>query len=1074
MRAAAFLVGLFGLAVTVTADAAPVKPTAMAQPKKFVTNARPKCEWTGTLPALPAACAGKAPTLAQCLDPTFLAGACGKTDAIQKSYCTKLLFDDYCKVGGGREEELVFPAANPKFAPPHAISPATPTALHIPPGTAMGGRQVPYLGLTKTRPVPASKPPAPPPNGATALSAGVGGTNIVLSGSGSGTFGTISVGQWLPKMNRSRGSLYGVHQGLVLSGGSSTPQVEQATNDLFSQMTVEGMWVGNGQPTAANMAINSCAEYSYQRWYDYLRFKYAAKQLSRDYRGVFALATDPGSPVNLEKATLTQFGGATMPSAWPRPQSATYDHTRVLPHNPFFLPPTIVTNASNEAKATAVLARIAKYGDGPPTNKKYMSAPGGTRFNLHKVLKQQIESRYGLSDDQYAERQARQDRYLEMILSRDTIQEELVCARTPHVCCSAPPTNTPNQLHELLMKIQGWAVINPDPTKFAGWGVDVGTPQVYDSWIGVEQGLIAGAVRALKGSPVGLTGKVRAPVAQGAQFKQKVAGGQASQYSQTAPPAMKGIGGKSTYTSAQVTTGLGGQSCEANWAAKKASLEAAMDAVAKQLTDLVIKEYDLGAEGCLAEPVGGDLGNSCDWSYEKFSHFVMSYFDEEVQTDFDKCNTATQGTFTTLKDPAKQTFIYPCELRHDFSADQHDVGLYIEATPQKGQRFACEGKRAARDVESYLRANAEKVRQIPIKSQGVVGESSGDRWSIGDTSTFGAFLDFNLGWEIKSGGAEMSDGAWCKPVGSSTLKASAGFNFFGSRLEVIDGNATAETTGDGVWYTAIGRYRDFEHPTSWVPLFEKRDRVRGTTPVLQLPAPIAFLGGARADFWTMVGPVPLHIFFGGAAMAGAIMKDVGTVNGPAACADRTKASEGVVYGFQSGAQFVPFTRADAFGDASLDVGVAAAGLHIDLLLVRLGLPTGSMVTIPTGGQAAMLSGSNLTVDALSGRISAYVRAGLPPLAVTYETTLFAWDGIHESVKLWGSDATAPVKLLSWASDKTVDTDQIKCIAGQNPTINIQRPYCLKHVVDASKTCSPYPEETYCNAAIRPYKLRGTP
>ncbi|MBX3213606.1 MAG: hypothetical protein KF850_16330 [Labilithrix sp.] len=1074
MRVGAFLVGLFGLAVALTADAAPIKPTAMAQPKKVVANARPKCEWTGTLPALPAACAGKAPTLAQCLDPTFLAGACGKTDAIQKSYCTKLLFDDYCKVGGGKEEELVFPAANPKFAPPHAISPATPTALHIPPGTAMGGRQVPYLGLTKTRPAPASKPPAPPPNGASALSTGVGGTNIVLSGSGSGTFGTISVGQWLPRMNRSRGSLYGVHEGLVLSGGSSTPQVEKATNDLFSQMTVEGMWVGNGQPTAANMAVNSCAEYSYQRWYDYLRFKYAAKQLSRDYRGVFALATDPGSPVNLEKATLTQFGGATMPSAWPRPQSATYDHTRVLPHNPFFLPPTIITNASNEAKATAVLARIAKYGDGPPNNKKYMSAPGGTRFNLHKVLKQQIESRYRLSDDQYAERQARQNRYLETILSRDTIQEELVCARTPHVCCSAPPTNTPNQLHELLMKIQGWAVINPDPTKFAGWGVDVGTPQVYDSWIGVEQGLIAGAVRTLKGSPVGLTGKVRAPVAQGAQFKQKVAGGQASQYSQTAPPTMKGIGGKSTYTSAQVSTGLGGQTCEQNWAAKKASLEAAMDAVAKQLTDLVLKEYDLGAEGCLAEPVGGDLGNSCDWSYEKFSHFVMSYFDEEVQTDFDKCNTATQGTFATLKDPAKQTFIYPCELRHDFSADQHDIGLYINATPQKGQRFACEGKRAARDVESYLQANAEKVRQIPIKSQGVVGESSGDRWSIGDPSTFGAFLDFGLGWELKSGGAEMSDGAWCKPVGSSTLKASAGFNFFGSRLEVIDGNATAETTGDGVWYTAIGRYRDFEHPTSWVPLFETRDRVRGTTPVLQLPAPIAFLGGARADFWTMVGPVPLHIFFGGAAMAGAIMKDVGTVNGPAACADRTKASEGVVYGFQSGAQFVPFTRADAFGDASLDVGVAAAGLHIDLLLVRLGLPTGSMVTIPTGGQAAMLSGSNLTVDALSGRISAYVRAGLPPLAVTYETTLFAWDGIHESVKLWGSDATVPVKLLSWASDKTVDTDQIKCIAGQNPTINIQRPYCLKHVVDASKTCSPYPEETYCNAAIRPYKLRGTP
>lgn len=1089
VRFGAVVLGLFTV-VSLCADAAPMQATSMAQPKKPVATAtytRTKCEWTGALPGIPSTCAaaapggtaGKEPTVAQCVDTTFLNGACGKTDPITKTYCPKVLFEDYCAKSSRQEEELVFPAANPKLAPPHGIKPTTAAgALHVPPGTSMGGRQVPYVGLTK------NKPPPSTPNGSTALSEGHGATAINVTVNGSGTFGSILAGKYIAKANNVRGTIYNLHQGLVMSNGATNAALEQTTNNLLNQLNVEGLWVGNGQNTAANQAVNSCAEYAYQRWFDYNHFKISAKSLGRNYRGIYALATDPNSPINLEKATLKQFGDGRMPTKWPRSPGAWGERTEALPHNPFFAPPTILVANGNDAKVAAINARIDKYGAAAPTSRKYMKAAGGTRFNTHKVLKQQIENRYHLSDDQLAERQLRQDRYLELILARDKIAGDLACARNPYACCSVPPTNTQSRLDELLMQVQGWAVINPDPTRFANWGVDVGDPQVYDTWTGMEQALLAGSVRAMKGSPAGITGGLKVPnVGASMQFKQKAAaGGQASQTS-SAVSNVKGVGGKATWANNQVG-GFGTQTCESSWASKRAYLENTMNALAVQLSDLVIKEYDLGADGCLAEPPGGDLGNSCDWSYEKFSKFVMSYFDGEVTQDFQRCNESTLGDFNNVKDPNKQTFIYPCEVRHNFSEDQHDVAMYIDAVPQKGRRFECEGKRAQRDVDNYLKQNTEKVKQIPIISEGVIGESAGDNWSIGDPNTFGAFLKFGLGWDARNGGAKMNDGAWCQPVGKSTMTGSGGFHFFGNPLEVIDGSAIAETTASTVYYQAEGRYRDFDSPTTWKAIFEKRARAPSTQPAIQLPSPFIFLGDARADFWTSIGPIPLHIFFGGTAMAGLILKEFGTVNGPAACSDKTKASEGVTYGMQTGAYFEPFARADAYGDASLDVGVAAAGLHIDLLLMRLGLPTGSMLSIPVGSTAAMQTGSDLSVDALSGRVSAYVRVGVPPASATYEATLFAWDGLHDTVKLWGSETSVPIKLLSWASDKTVDLEEIKCIQkNNNPHGSINRTWCLKNPT-TNDACSPYPkttsgnittvDEAYCDSGIRPYKLKGNP
>lgn len=1079
------VLGLF-TGLTVIADAAPMPSTVMSQPKRPTVVgavARPKCEWSGALPPMPATCAaaapagtgGKEPTVAQCLDKAFIDGACGKTEAITKNYCGKVLFEDYCKNKTG-EEELVFPSAMPKLAVPHVAKPGTPTALHIPPGMNMPGRQVPYTGLTKN-----GKAPPPTPNGGTAISEHTGATAINVIANGQGTFGSIGIGRYVPKLNSVRGSMQSLHQGLVLSGGVSNAQLEATNNTLLSQLNVDQLWVGNGANTPANMAVNSCAEYAYQRWFDYTHFKFSAKALGRNYRGIYALAVNPNSPVNLEKATLKQFGSGVLPKKWPRSPGWNGELTESVPHNPFFLPPSFQASGPiTEQKINDVTARVNKYGVDAPIARKYMKAPGGSRFNTHKVLKQQLEARFKLSDDQIAERQARQDRYLELITARDKVEDDLQCARMPYACCSAPPQPNPaNALHELLMKIQGWAVINPDPTKFASWGLDVGDPQSYNTWTGTEQALLRGTVRAMKGFPTSV--KTKMPALGGAQrqMKQKSAGNGLQTTPPTAWSNTTANGLNVTYAPNSVYAGA--LTCEQEWTNKRPALEAAMAAIVKQLTDMAVKEYDLGAEGCLAEPVGGELGNSCDWSYEKFAKLVMSYMDYEVASDFLACNDASFGNFANVTNPAKQTFIYPCELRHNFNEDQHDVSLYVEAAPQKARRFGCEHQRAERDVADYLKANAELAKKLPVKAANVIGEAAGDNWTIGDRGTFGAFLTFGTSWETKKGsGAEMTDGAWCKPEGKSSMSGKAGFLFFGDELPVVDGLVAAETTGSQVFYEARGTYRDLDIPHGEKRIFEPRNRAASTSPAIQMPSPFLFLGDARADFWTSVGPIPLHIFFGGTAMAGLVVKANGTVSSSTPCADanRSRASDNQTFGFRTGAGFEPFARADAFGDASLDVGVAAAGLHIDLLLVRLGLPTSVNVAVTNGKEAGIDTGSNLSVDALSGRVSAYVRVGVPPLAATYEATLFGWDGIHDEARLWGESVTAPLKLLKWVSDPSVDTQAIKCISANQSVGGYQRSQCLKNVT--STACSPYPvkngaiDEAYCDAFLKPYRLRGKP
>ena len=56
-----------------------------------------------------------------------------------------------------------------------------------------------------------------------------------------------------------------------------------------------------------------------------------------------------------------------------------------------------------------------------------------------------------------------------------------------------------------------------------------------------------------------------------------------------------------------------------------------------------------------------------------------------------------------------------------------------------------------------------------------------------------------------------------------------------------------------------------------------------------------------------------------------------------------KRIDDVKLGFSAGTRFEPWAQADVFADASVDFLIVRAGIHVNVTLLRLGLPTGVAV-----------------------------------------------------------------------------------------------------------------------------------
>jgi hypothetical protein len=809
-------------------------------------------------------------------------------------------------------------------------------------------------------------------------------------------------------------------------------------------MTAKPAWV-----MSPGAVVSSCEEYAYKRWGDYSAYAAAAKRLGRNWRQVYNSATDPSSPVFLNKATIVQTGTSTPtplqvidrltgyhwddPNAKPGEKVKRF-HDIYLPANAFFaMKPTWLAKPGmpvTAAQKQTIDQKIAARWNVPVNAPKAVRVKSdNTPLGIHREAKARFDTAYGNPhDDELADISRRTKSYHDLLAKRTTAMIDLVCtgANDPCFVCSTPPSppggrgnQLPGAIQKLKEQIGGDPVINP-------WDISAvfqpgNAVQRLHSLIALERvGLGLAELENQVGANVpnaALGGAKRKAAPELGQVKAGTSAG----------GAVRGAGG---FTSSNP--------CLAGLAAKRSALESEIRSTEQTLTRLLVNEISYNDRGCLAD-AGGNV-NICDWSYEMFAAETSTLLDADVEKSFKECraevtnaaqaaNVGTSGAFTqVLKNPPKQELVFPCVQRRDFTVTAPEAARFIELN---GNHLArnCEVWRQNDSIQQQQKAIADDMTGLKWKpTEGEIYDDAVDSLELGSKDSVGAFFNYGSSWKLKknlplqNGGDQMST---CRFEGAANSKIAAGIYFFGDELELFKlegaGSARTENNAPKVTVSASSSYFDMSS-FSKKPIFNDQNRsIAGETYAPATP-PTINLGGGEVDFWVTIGPIPVHVIFGAVATAGIDYKFAGAPGNN--CANMNGPSS-----FRLVSTIDPFVRADAYADASIDVVVASAGVRLDLLLMRLGIPLGVDVGNVSGGTWRLQNGGRVTIDMLSGKLTGYVEVGAPPLEESWEAEIFGWDGFHTDLATWGLDKTISNNVIRVALAGSVSYNTVKCDCG---------------------------------------------
>jgi hypothetical protein len=989
----------------------------------------------GPEPAIPAGCTK--PSLTQCTDGDYYrTNACAKDPAkgpAVRAHCTWQLQKQW-NASSPKGKKGFNPVTQPNepyalLAPGKPVERSksfAPTGVGLPPSAqkvSKGHRVVPGYS---SRTAPSSR-----------TDSGALRKYDLTPTAARGTYGTYGSAAAAAAVTASSGiasNLFAIDQGATLGAAQG--------GTLGGVVLAQPLFVTPGA------TVTSCEDYAFKRWGDYSKFAWAAKRLGKRGREIYNLAMDPASPVFLNKSQLNQMTGPNSPAVpipvqipaalkWGGSATPYWPVNAFVAADPVWLDEPRATVQGTKvlvtpAEKAAIKGLIAsQWGTGNNRRPRRIGARSDfSPLGLFKELKQNLDSRYGNpTDDELRDTHKRSATYQDLVTQRIGIEKDWQCARADDPCfiCRPPPgQGMKNQLHPGLAKIRdrvtGAPVINP---------ADVSALFNTGSIAARYEGLLAlsAAGDALQGLEV--------PASAGAA----VQAGAKRKALPTSLDQLKASG-------QGVTVVPAGNACLADLVSKRPALYDALVATEQRLTKLLVNELRFQDRGCLASP-GSGIANMCDWNYDDFGAILPTLLDDDVSADATFCNdemvrahkaapTKMLSTASTtakfnhiLAQPKQQSLVFPCAQRRDFTKSAPEVTNFLALDDGEGR--PCEAALQNKVIEGQQAAVATQLEGIPwVPGEKKISQSAADELELGDRDVLGAKFSYDSSWEVRSTAAK-DDGPLnaCKFEGRASQSALAKVYFFGGDLELfkLNSDGTAKPNGS---VTASASHLDLDAfpPSATRTLFNVSNKPAGpNTPFVRpLVYPPIVLGAYDIGFWTMVGPIPLHIEFGVGAIAGLDYKFLSAPGDN--CSNMTSAT-----GFELESQITPYAAAGAYADASLDVGVASAGVRLELDLLHLAVPIGVRVRNTSTSSGWLIENNgNVLVDLLDGRMSAYVEIGIAPAAVTYETTVFSWNGFHTSVPLFGlqknlNQEAMRIVMAGLVTDKDVTckcTDDVCC------------------------------------------------
>ena len=487
-------------------------------------------------------------------------------------------------------------------------------------------------------------------------------------------------------------------------------------------------------------------------------------------------------------------------------------------------------------------------------------------------------------------------------------------------------------------------------------------------------------------------------------------------------------------------------------------LEARYEALLEELNDVErILEVLLGTAveaGCYRT----DAGNPCEWTPKMFAEMLLALYGER-EAVYQTCqdNTANDG-FAAMNgrsfgvnlevpiDPEAARFPWtsasprghwPVDHRMCWLDDDGDLPRlsgYPGYTPfgipiTPAQLAPCpdcnDWSRDTTSASQYFRCLSGWKRvllgMVEDAIPDIINEDGnaqlldrdGEWWEVGN-SDFGVFAGYGFGWAIGNFEEYVDAG------GDAALRCDLapevyghfdlGGAVFGSKIEVID---------------ASGHMRYGNNPSNFPGGLPRRPDETPTVELNQID--VEFLGstifnadlertndgfnfvtGSDARAETMlsvsatfvIGFIPVTVSAGMAGVVGMSYELGGSTPAfeqPGSCTL-----------IEAKASLSPFGSINAFASASINAGVAEAGIKIDLVLIRVDLPFSGRLALQMapGFDVQMLATMklDLVVSLLSGRVLLFLRL----LWEEWEIELFSWDGPRFATNIFDLSAAIPL------------------------------------------------------------------
>ena len=308
-------------------------------------------------------------------------------------------------------------------------------------------------------------------------------------------------------------------------------------------------------------------------------------------------------------------------------------------------------------------------------------------------------------------------------------------------------------------------------------------------------------------------------------------------------------------------------------------------------------------------------------------------------------------------------------------------------------------------------------------------ESDGEELEGGPV---GGRFEYSTSWDLQrigpnQGGSSDSMKS-CKFEGSAKQMAKTNITFFDTNHELMysNGEVSARTNPGSMRHQA--RWKDLDSGST--KYLEPPNNTNGSLNKSFGPgesvgrfAPPIYLADVDYTYWIVIAEFPVKLTFGFSASAGMYFGFAGQSGNN--CSDATLKAP-TNYRLTLGA--FPYLQADAFADASINYpGVAAAGVRLDLTLLKFSLPMGVDISNTVGADWSFRVGGRIGVDMLSGSLSAYVSVGgPPPLEVTFWAKVADWPGFHADLATWGLNRSVPSGAVRALLAKFPDLGEVDC------------------------------------------------